>query len=292
MIFLLSFLVAAIALPDSPQATTLARRYREGERLVYVMEGEHQDLLGTTRYSARATGEVRKNDAGAFIEVFEWSDLLRDGRPVTLSDSARNLRQILSLSPAVRPGLPDLAQAPELNGPLCDLLTFYADLWIAALFQLRKPGDHAAFPAPGANSWASGPNMRIAEDAVDFDLALKEVDERTQVAVLIVKHLPPAQSRIKIPAEWMKEPVGERPNNWIQVIRNDDGTVTAEVGLESFEDELRIDLRDGKILSATMENPVDVVRCVCADEALTRRGDPVRYRIRRRIQIRLVSPLD
>ncbi len=267
----------------------LARRYREGERLVYRMEGVNQGQHGTTTYAATSAAQVLKNAAGQWVEFHAWSDFTKQGKAVALSPSAQAFRQVLSLSPGVLPAMPDLSKAPELDGPICDLLTFYADLWIANMAQLRKAGDRAFFPGPGRNSWVSGPHMVVAEDAIDFHLTLKSVDTAAQVAVLVVEHLPPAQPRVKLSAEWMKVPVGARPNNWVQVIRKPEGTWVAEVGQEHFTVELHVDLRDGKLLRATMDNPVEVLQRTCTDAELTQCQAPVRYRIRRKVEVRLMT---
>ena len=84
-------------------------------------------------------------------------------------------------------------------------------------------------------------------------------------------------------------PVGDAANNWVQVIKRADGGFTAEVGRESFDVAIRLDLADGKILSATMDNPVDVVRRQCADAALSQCGDPLRYRIHRHVELKLIE---
>ncbi len=46
-------------------------------------------------------------------------------------------------------------------------------------------------------------------------------------------------------------------------------------------------LADGKILSATMENPVKTVERTCDDEALTKCGEAKPHEIMRRIEIAL-----
>jgi hypothetical protein len=52
---------------------------------------------------------------------------------------------------------------------------------------------------------------------------------------------------------------------------------------------LDIALSDGRIRSATMDNPVDVMERVCRDAALTSCGEARRYRIHRHIVVREVK---
>ena len=83
----------------------------------------------------------------------------------------------------------------------------------------------------------------------------------------------------------MRPPVADGPNNWVQVNRLGQGRYIASVGQETFDAQIRLGLANGKIVSADLENPVEVFERECKDEALTQCGEGVRYRILRRIQI-------
>lgn len=290
MIFLLLAWVAGLAQTAAPLPlpNPLARTYRAGEVLTYRMQATNSDHEGTLRYEATATVEVQRNAAGQFVEAIAWSDYVRNGKTVPLNQSCRDFRQILSRGPGWVPSLPNLAQVRQLEGPVLDLLTFYVDLFMASMTNLHKAGDHRYFPVPITNSWASGGGFIIAEDSIDFDMTLQAVDSETQVATLLVKHVPPPEARVKLPEAWMKVPVASAPNNWVQVSKQADGTFLAEVGQESFEVVLRLDLTDGKILSAIMDNPVEVRRRVCKDAALTEPGEPLHYKIHRHIELALM----
>jgi hypothetical protein len=67
------------------------------------------------------------------------------------------------------------------------------------------------------------------------------------------------------------------------------GKFFASVGQETFTDELTISLADGKILSATMDNPVKTIARMCTDEALTQCDPSQPHEIIRKIQIVLVK---
>jgi hypothetical protein len=74
----------------------------------------------------------------------------------------------------------------------------------------------------------------------------------------------------------------------VEVERSSDssgGKYAAEVGKETFQADITVALGTGRILSATMDNPVEVLQRDCTDRALTSCGDPIRYRIRREIAI-------
>jgi hypothetical protein len=84
----------------------------------------------------------------------------------------------------------------------------------------------------------------------------------------------------------MHVPVADTPNNWAEVGKSKDGKYVASVGKETFDVVIETSLTDGRILSATMDNPVEVLERECSDAALTSCGEPIRYQIRRLIEIR------
>jgi hypothetical protein len=273
--------------PAQTDSTWLLRRYRTGEKVVYRMSATNRGKESATRYDVRAAGEVKRDSAGVFFEELAWSDLSVNGTRVALSPASLKFRERLSLSPSYRLAIPDLSRIhPGLVGPVVDLLTFYADVQIASREPgLAQPGDHVYVNDGSPNSWADGSRVLVGEDAIDFDLTLSDVSYTDSVATLVVRHVPPARPAITLAAPWMRVPVGETPNNWVQVARGDSGRYVASVGNETFVASIRINLKDGSVLSATLDNGVDVLEKRCRDSLLTLCEDPVRYQIRRRIEI-------
>jgi hypothetical protein len=174
-----------------------------------------------------------------------------------------------------------------LIGPSADLLTFYADLWLAIKQgALVHSGDHVYVRHGTPSSWADGTRTLIGQDSIDFDITLSVVNPDTGTAKLLVRHLPPSKPQIPIPAKWMEAPVADTANNWIQVSKTDSGRYLGEVGKETFDVEITVNLADGKMISATMDNPVSVSSRECIDEALTHCSEAERYQIRRQIELR------
>jgi hypothetical protein len=270
---------------NAPQGDRLLRRrYVEGERLQYVMKG----LNDGATYEVRIGGIVKKNAEGHFVDEYAFSDLIWNGKPRPLAASAQAFRTAVTLEGGAPFASPDLSKAPNLIGPITDLLTFYADLFLA-MHQgaLRQSGDRFYFQNPVVASWADGKVVVIGEDAVDFDVTLTEVDTRDGVAVLMIKHVPSADPKIRLVADWMRPPVADTPNNWVQVRKTATGYL-ASVGKETFDVELRVALADGKILSAKMDNPVKKITRECSDEALTHCDDARPDPTFRRIEMALV----
>ena len=282
---------AACAIPSVGAAqgdsSSLVRRYREGEKVFYRMTGTNQGKDDAIHYEARATGVVRRDTDGTFYEELAWSGLRVNDARVPLSGRSMNFRERLSLSPSFRLAIPDLRGLhPGLVGPVVDLLTFYADVQLAVRQSgLRQGGDHVYVNDGLPNSWADGTRILTGEDAIDFDITLADLNLADSVATLIVRHVPPARPAITLRAPWMRDPVAESPNNWVQVARRDSASYVASVGRETFEASIRLSMSGGRVLSATLDNLVEVVERVCRDSSLTVCGDPVRYRIRRRVDI-------
>ncbi len=271
---------------SAPSANPLTRHYREGETLNYHMTGINDDW----HYTADASGTVKKAASGSFIEEFRWTGMATNGQPITMSPAMLQISQPLSLDPNWMPSMPDLSKAdPKMIGPITDLMTFYVDLWLMnkiGIFQ--HSGDHFFVPNPQVSSWADGTHVLIGKDQIDFDLNLQSIDPVKQTAVVVVHHVPPVKPNLQLPADWMQAPVADTANNWVEVTKSKDGKFEAGVGKETFDVTLTVSTVDGKILSATMDNPVVASSRTCEDAALTKCGIAQPHTIHRHIEINLV----
>jgi len=251
------------------------------------MTGVNQSRSANLFYEAHAEGAVSKTPSGVFVENLAWTELHLGGEQVHLSPASRAFREPLSLSPGSRLSIPDLRPVqPGLIAPITDLLTFYADLKIAMNQKgLLRAGDHVYFKYGAPDSWSDGKRIILGQDAVDFDITLQSIDRANQTATLVVRHVPPAQPQIKFPAAWMTAPVSASANNWVQVEKGSDGKYVAGVGHETFSVAIKVALQTGKILSATMSNPVEISERKCNDAALADCAPPDRYHISRQISL-------
>jgi len=276
----------------SALSAPLARQYQVGEKIAYTISCVNQAGAKTTEYEARAEGAVQKDAAGVFVEQLSWTDLQINADQLRLSAASRAFHEQLSLAPGAKLAIPPLNNVqPALVGPIADLLTFYADVKIAMSQKtLLHPGDHAYVKYGAPNSWADGKGVITGEDSIDFDVTLQSIDQANGYATVVVRHVPPAQPQVKLPAAWMTERVGDTANNWVQVEKTSDGTYIAGVGEETFDVQIQVALATGRILSAIMENPVQVEERSCSDAALTACGSPERYTIHREITLRGDQP--
>jgi hypothetical protein len=267
--------LAAIQSAQAPPEPLLRRQYREGDAWVHRIEGRN-----AANYSEQIAGSVRRRADGVPFDELTWL-------------SAPDLRQAITLDGASGPFSPadvaaGIAKAPRLVGPFTDLLTFYADLYLAMhAGALRQTGDRFHYENSTLGSWADGRNVLVGEDHIDFVFELTNIDRTSSVATVHVQHVPPVAPRIQLPADWMRAPVADTPNNFVQV-RRTTGGYRASIGKETFDVTLRIRLSDGMLLGATMTNPVETMDRECVDRALTNCAESRPGRLVREVELTLV----
>jgi len=288
---LLAVQVALGQTSTEPHPRTLQREYRDGETIAYHMKAVNQGHLRTVSYEAEAAAKVRLEPGGPFIENFAWTGLVVNGQPLVLTPASQQFREDLSLAPEYKLSVPDLSKVqPILIGPITDLLTFYADVQLALRQNdLVRAGDHVYIKHGIPSSWADGTYTLFGQDSIDFDITLAKVDAIAHEATLLVRHVPPAEGKIPFPAPWMAAPVAQFPNNWAQVEKVQD-KYSAEVGEETFAVTIKLSIPSGRILSAEMDNPVDILGRDCEDAALTKCSAPNRYRIHRQVSLQSKTP--
>lgn len=304
---------------SQPAPPPWVRRYTQGEKIIYHMRGTNRDREGTWVYAFDADAVVTKDADGSFHEDYSWKnltsmhtrdatdlfsltqpgawrDLVKGQKALVLPAASVAYRQRLALPAVARAddfmkvaaAMQDLSKVDaSMVGPIADLTTFYVDLMFCSRFgATAKAGDRRYIDSGGrVNSWADGSHVLLGADSIDFDCQVKEINQKARTATLSIDHVPAKNSRIQFPAPWMKIPVSDTPNNWVQVIKNEDHTFTAAVGKETFAVTICVGLADGKILEARMDNRVEVLERKCQDATLTTAGDPVRFEIRRQIDL-------
>jgi hypothetical protein len=246
----------------------LQRLYTGGAVSHYLVTGNNDGW----QYTILASDVVKQDSNGRYYEEIRWSDLKSNAQQ-TLTPSSLALRQTLSLDdPASYMKVPNLATVqPLLIGPITDTLTIYSDLLLAMQSKLVQPGQTAYVSRTTPNSWADGQRVLLGQDVVDFSLKVESVNPVEHTETLLVQHVPPPALHVQLPAKWMQEPASAKPNNFVQVSRQGDG-FTAEAGKETFDVRLVVDTRDGRILSATMHNPVSLTTRTCTDRGVTQCG--------------------
>jgi hypothetical protein len=269
----------------APAGGPLTRHYHDGETLTYHMTATNEDW----HYTADASGTANKTASGSYIEEFRWTGMASNGQPITLAPAMAEFREPLSLDPSWTPSAPGMSKTdPKMSGPILDFMTFYVDLWLMnKIGILQHAGDHFLVPNPQPSSWADGTHVLVGKDHIDFDLNLQSIDPVKQTAVVVVHHVPPSHPNLQLPADWMQAPVADTANNWVEVTKTIDGKYQAGVGKETFDVTIIVSTADGKILSASMDNPVVTSTRLCDDAALTKCGVAQPHTIHRHVEIAL-----
>lgn len=284
-IALLAQIVPSItAQQPTTETGTLQRHYADGMVSHYLMTGNNDGW----QYSIRATDTVKRDANGRYYEEIGWSDLTSNAQQ-TLTPASLALRQTVSLDdPASYMRMPNLANVqPLLIGPITDTLTFYSDFLLAMKAKLVQPGQTSYVSGTTPNSWADGQRVLLGQDAVDFSFTLESVNPVEHTETLLIRHVPPPTLHVQQPAKWMHEPTSAKPNNFVQVSKDGEG-FSAETGKETFDVRLVMDTRDGRILSATIHNPVVLRTRVCTDRELTQCGSETPKTILREVTLTLV----
>jgi hypothetical protein len=171
------------------------------------------------------------------------------------------------------------------------MLTFYSDVFLAKQTHLTHAGQRKYFEHGTPNSWADGQRVLLGQDSIDFDLVVLDEDARKHTATICIRHVPPKHPQVQLPAKWMEAPVGNTANNWVQVEKFD-GKYKAQVGKEEFDVQIQLDMRDGKLLSAQLHNPVALVSRLCTDPGLSKCGGQESQTIVRDVSLDLVTSAD
>jgi len=291
------FILSIFLISNVASANILDRKYISGSTLKYEMSAFSRSKFSQSLYYATSshTVKVRAED-GVFFEKVMWEKLKVNGQEIDLSASA-NFFQLLSLNKKYKMPFPNVgAVHPDLIGPIFDLMNFYVDLSPNIhKGKLNVPGDTLFVKNSQPHSWAFG-NIVIGQSCIDFKLTLMDVKD--DFVVLNVRHIPPKDDFcVSLPADWMRDPVTTGFNNWVRVEKvggseSEPKSYSASIGTEIIDVRIVIDRLDGRILTATMHNPVSVVERRCKEfnnKKLSKCGPEERYVILREIGISLLK---
>jgi hypothetical protein len=84
--------------------------------------------------------------------------------------------------------------------------------------------------------------------------------------IILIRHVPPEKPEVQLSADWMRKPVADMANNWVQVQKMENGKYLAAVGKETFDVEIKTSLTEGKILSGN----IGISEVAKVDSAITR----------------------
>ncbi len=262
LVFILIFFTSVSGFAQFPE-----RKYQKNGIFYYKMTG----LNDGRRYEAISRHRVIEIQ-GNFHEEISWIQLKSDGENIDLKP-LKDFTQLLSLDKNFHGTPPDISKIPPqlrkfILGPIFDLMTFYVDLnprlFLTKMKELEL-GQPIHIPYNKPSSWADGEFLLIGEDCIDFKLTFQE--QTLNKALMRVEHFPPSENlKINLPEKWMQDVFPNGKTNWIQIskIPGKGEKLFVSYGYEYFDVHIYIDTKDGKILSANMYNPVEIMNRVCS----------------------------
>lgn len=267
-------LAAASHRPRVP-VYSYARHYVPGQVARYAYTEDETQTAGgqtttsTTTAADRVASYVHRGTGG---EQVRWVALTVDGTDMTAA--ARSFPAYdLSLDPRAADGLtvPDTSAVPGLVGPVTDLTTFYVPLSAqAGIGALHRPGQSETAPTLLSGNFASAA-MPVGQDLLQLTTTLTSLTRRQ--ATLTSDFVPPPAGGLTVTAPFMDSPVcGTTPNNFEEVQQS--GTAFLALwGCEQFTATTVADRASGRIVSASLSNPLQLSAMECQDAALTQCTD-------------------
>jgi hypothetical protein len=288
--FLLAFGGTACA-GTAPQ--TFHRDYAPGESYRYKMVRTYEENGAFKREEiAESLHEVPEE--GPPRERISFTSLTK-----RTAEGTEDLSAAIAKFPAYETSVsatsnPELSALPDLKGwdmgvvgPVTDLHTFL----IAVSHQvgadkISEPGQTYTTGEAAKASWANGENIPVGEDCIQISITLLEsTDDR---ATYETRFMPPTEACLTPLKPWMEAPVVEgTPNNFQQQMMM--GPMAAAMwGREQFVITSTIRRSDGRILSATMDNPLTLMLKVGCDPNLDSCKHELPMAIHRKLKLELL----
>ena len=252
---------------SAPKQSILNRRYQDGEVIKYhIYHSYFENGVLKEIQEGNALSKTVAEPAGGFHESVTWKRLTSNGKEVKADP---NYKQILTLDPKSKLKMA-IPPPTMMNRLVFDTLNFFANEFVAiSKANLIQPGDHALLNGKGVNSWKNPQTgIILGADCLDYDVMLLALNGRH--ATVRVVNIPPLSAcEIALPEgnwSWLKNQLGEPENNLFQIQKQADGKFMAFSGIEIVDTIMQIDIESGKILSASMHNPVVRQVAICYDE--------------------------
>ena len=278
---MISFIAAAAL---SASTFTYERIYTNGQVSRYQYTEQDADSIARRTATAELTTVVRN---GIPTERVRWIGL-QDKAGHDLNEQAQAFPAYdLSLDTRAVPMHRVSTDAvPELEGPVDDLLNFLVDLSAGVgVSQLHAPGDTRAMANPVSGDF-SGATVPLGRDFILLTTTLKSLDKDR--AEFQSSYQPPHGVGLPPYRPWMSEPVCGGPNNF-QIVQKQGPGFVALWGCESFVVDTVVERSDGRMLSASMVNPLSLKGRFCQDAALTACTNIPDVHIERHVELKLIE---
>jgi hypothetical protein len=219
------------------------------------MEEFHNGIWHATNISVCEL-EVLQDSAGIYSDRVQWISKVRAGVTDTTDEStiaAKTVPYTISLDVKGRLDLPKIEHR-SMTQPIQDFHTFFVAISPhLGTTQLKKIGDSILKKDIVKGDFANGINILKGNDC--FEVSMKMVAENKKEAKAVVSFLPPRGNCLDHYLDEIKLPVIEADsNNFQMIMASDHGKYNIQYGEETFQINATIRKKDGKILSAAMDN--------------------------------------
>lgn len=242
-------------------ASILERKYIVGETQKYrILNSYFTNGNPTGGYEGRAISTVKTEAGGVFFEEIQWTKISKNGSSIEIP---ADFRQYVSHDPRFILKLPPLTLSN--SAALFDTLNFYANYFVAMKSKVQKAGDHDYVDNLGVPAtWTDGKTVIFGADCIDFDITLLSVSGDS-ASIRVVNTPSKNICNYSYPTEltWLSRFMKDTSNNWFNVVDLKNGSFVVQYGLEVINTVINVNLSSGKILSASMHNPVTHQTAIC-----------------------------
>jgi hypothetical protein len=262
---------------------TYARDYIKGEVSLYTYT-EDEAINGAEESNTTAVARLKSYVHGGIGgEQVKWVALSTNGEDLNAEalafppyDVSLDPRDLGSLA------LPDTQTAPDLQGPVDDLDTFYVGLSAhTGIGNLHQVGQSFVDPALLSGDFSNA-TTPVGQDLIQLTTTLSSLSD--QQATFTSSYQPPPGGGLALTQAFMNTPLcGSVPNNFEQV--QESGTVYQALwGCEQFTVTTVVSRATGQMISVQMTNLLQLDVTQCLDEALTECGPVAPLTLQRIVQ--------
>jgi hypothetical protein len=244
-----------------PASDLFGRKYKTGETYRYklTMEELHEGKWDHTNISICELRVIKDSSGIPYDEVhwiFRQTIYAKDTIDVT--KAALSVKPyLISLDPKGKLDLPKI-EIPDMTEPIQDFNTFFVAVSPeVGATRLNKKGDSIMSKEPVIGDFANGPTILKGEDCIG--LSVKMTDITKNRVMLHTSFSPPSRACLSFLTSDMNIPVvTDTINNFQMVIQTGPEQYMIQYGREYFYINSTVQKSDGKIISATMFNELNL----------------------------------
>jgi hypothetical protein len=254
---------------EQTQPWTYARHYVAGEVFGYELATTHlYDGLFDRCEVGTSSHEVLADATG---ESVSWVGLTVEdatGAIADLTDEALAVPTYeMSLLADADMAMPDLV-VPDMVGMITDLFTYYVAVSSAlGVQELHEPGDQVTADALAHGDWSDGAGTPVGDDCILATVELLALDPQGTASFETRFEVPDDPDCFEWEVDAWSEPIAWGVSNNFQQVTDQEGDLVAMYGVEWFTIRSEMDAVDGRILSATMDNQLDLRLLAGCDES-------------------------